>query len=395
MKEKIKRISSSTWALLLALMMVVSSFSVLAATTNVNKTSAFNGTVYFKYNDGNSDKYIYTWNSSNKVEGTGKWPGTKMTNLGNGIYSYVFDNTNSCDMVIFNDKGNSGGSFQTGDVTFPTDGRNMYDYTSSKWTTYSASTKVATSVSLSSNATVGKITQGNDLILTAKATGKVDGDVTYTFYNGGTQVGQAQTTTENTATTTVSGLSAGDYTFTVKVTKDGYTSVTDTVQVKVVAPAKEMYLYGDFDSNADHMWNADFKDYKFEYVNGKYVLKNVPFTGSVGGKETDYAFFRIYVSDDEQYSSTTEADQELNNGVTANIRKYNDKALKFKVPTSKRVNIEFDLEKLQITVTEVVVNCKMNAKYQISDTGSPFQDAVDDKNIATVNDDLTATVLPV
>lgn len=40
MKEKIKRISSSTWALLLALMMVVSSFSVLAATTNVNKTSA-------------------------------------------------------------------------------------------------------------------------------------------------------------------------------------------------------------------------------------------------------------------------------------------------------------------------------------------------------------------
>ena len=38
MKEKIKRISSSTWALVLALMMVVSSFSVLAATTNVNKT---------------------------------------------------------------------------------------------------------------------------------------------------------------------------------------------------------------------------------------------------------------------------------------------------------------------------------------------------------------------
>ena len=40
MKEKINRISSSTWALLLALMMVVSSFSVLAATTNVNKTGA-------------------------------------------------------------------------------------------------------------------------------------------------------------------------------------------------------------------------------------------------------------------------------------------------------------------------------------------------------------------
>lgn len=50
MKEKIKRISSSTWALLLALMMVVSSFSVLATTTNVNKTGAdivSGDTIYF------------------------------------------------------------------------------------------------------------------------------------------------------------------------------------------------------------------------------------------------------------------------------------------------------------------------------------------------------------
>lgn len=50
MKEKIKRISSSTWALILALMMVVSSFSVLAATTNVNKTgSGYSAgeTIYF------------------------------------------------------------------------------------------------------------------------------------------------------------------------------------------------------------------------------------------------------------------------------------------------------------------------------------------------------------
>lgn len=45
----------------------------------------------------------------------------------------------------------------------------------------------------------------------------------------------------------------------------------------------------------------------------------------------------------------------------------------------------------EVTVTEVVVKREMNAKYQISDTGSAFQDAVDDKNIATVNDDLTAT----
>lgn len=412
MKEKIKRISSSTWALLLALMMVVSSFSVLAATTNVNKTGASlnsGETIYLKPNSlwlsDNAKFGLYVWNDNQ----TGHWVIMNDDDR-DGYYSASVPSGGPYAKVIFlrlkdttselsgEDWPSSYIWNQTADL-IREDGKNCYAVTEGTWdkgggtwSTYSASKgPVATSVSLSSNATDGKITQGNDLILTANATGKVDGDVTYTFYNGGTQVGQAQTTTENTATTTVSGLSAGDYKFTVKVTKDGYTSVTGTVQVKVVAPAKEMYLYGDFDSNADHMWNANFKDYKFEYVNGKYILKNVPFTGSVGGKEPDYAFFRIYVSDDEQYSSTTEADQELNNGVTAKIRVYNDKALKFKVPTSKRVNIEFDLEKLQITVTEVVVNCKMNAKYQISDTGSSFQDAKTDKNIATVNDDLTAT----
>ena len=416
MKEKIKRISSSTWALVLALMMVVSSFSVLAATTNVNKTGETKTTVYF-VPASQSDFSDYL--NSSKTDIDSKY--TVKLNLHYGSYDtdpweYV-DVTKSSDtfggnsvyISNFTDKHNGLAEMQIQIYDGETQKKlvkpimtwtepNVYNgkvYDNGSWKTYTPdTTKVADSVSLSSNATDGRIAQGNDLILTANATGKVDGAVTYTFYNGDKQVGQAQTISESTATTTVRGLSADDYTFTVKVTKDGYTSVTDTVQVKVVAPAKEMYLYGDFDSNADHKWNADFKDYKFEYVNGKYVLKNVPFTGSFDGNEHDYAFFRIYVSNDEQYSSKNNGqDQELMNGVTAEIRKYNDKALKFKVPTSKRVNIEFDLEKLQITVTEVVVNCKMNAKYQISDTGtgSSFQDAKADKTIATVNDSLTAT----
>lgn len=413
MKEKIKRISSSTWALLLALMMLVSSFSVLAATTNVNKTGETKTTVYF-VPASQSDFSDYL--NSSKTDIDSRY--TVKLNLHYGSYDtdpweYV-DVTKSSDtfggnsvyISNFTDKHNGLAEMQIQIYDGETQKKlvkpimtwtepNVYNgkvYDNGSWKTYTPdTTKVADSVSLSSNATDGKIAQGNDLILTATATGKVDGDVTYTFYNGGKQVGQAQTTTENTATTTVSGLSAGDYTFTVKVTKDGYTSVTNTVKVKVVAPAKEMYLYGDFDSNADHKWNADFKDYKFEYVNGKYVLKNVPFTGSFDGNEHDYAFFRIYVSNDEQYSSNAGADQKLENGVPAKIRKYNDKALKFKVPTSKRVNIEFDLEKLQITVTEVVVQCEMNAKYQITDTGSPFQAEKTDEKIATVNDGLTAT----
>lgn len=417
MKEKIKRISSSTWALILALMMVVSSFSVLAATTNVNKTGSgysAGDTIYFSagktnwydgdartvaYFYGNGDAYYAVFQPAGNDENYLK------ATVPTGTFTTMIIIRYDPDKSTFNINGGKGWPGDTGvwnridNITRSDSSYNLYTVTSNslntgEWSTYSASKDpVATSISLSSNATDGKITQGNDLILTAKATGKVDGDVTYTFYNGNTKVGDEQTIPESTATTTVSGLSAGDYTFTVKVTKDGYTSVTNTVQVKVVAPAKEMYLYGDFDSNADHKWNADFKDYKFEYVNGKYVLKNVPFTGSFDGNEHDYAFFRIYVSDDEQYSSTTEADQELNSGVTANIRKYKDKALKFKVPTSKRVNIEFDLSDEKnplITVTAVCEEHNVTAKYQTTDDGVTYEDKDSNKDIVTVDGEVTS-----
>lgn len=399
MKEKIKRISSSTWALLLALMMVVSSFSVLAATTNVNKTGAiYTGTLYYHHQGCTGDVKVYSFGGN---ETFGEWDMKSMTPLGDGYYSVEVPSNSTDTKVIFHET-EYGSKQQTVDVEYVSDtSKNMFEVTGSNsdnkltgsWTTYSPSKDpVATSVSLSSNATDGKIAQGNDLILTAKATGKVDGAVTYTFYNGDTKVGDAQTKSEDTATTTVSDLSAGDYTFTVKVTKDGYTSVTNTVQVKVVSTTKDLYLIGDFAGVAHWDDASSYKDYKFEYKNGKYVLNNVPFTGSQNGG-TSYSFFRIYnATDVKVYSSTTDdADQILDNGVPTTIGESTKKALQFPASSTKKVNIEFDLEKLQITVTEVVVNCKMNAKYQISDTGSPFQDAVDDKNIATVNDDLTAT----
>lgn len=248
---------------------------------------------------------------------------------------------------------------------------------------------IASSVSLSADKS--EIESGNTVTLTADVKDSaLTSGLTYKFTDTTTNTTQ----TETTNTSRFKLTTTGKHEFTVTVSAgDNYTTVEDTTTVNVFAPAKEMYLYGDFDYTEAHKWKADFKDYKFEYVNGKYVLKNVPFTGSFDGNEHEYAFFRIYVSNDEQYSSNAGADQKLENGVPAKIRKYNDKALKFKVPTSKRVNIEFDLEKLQITVTEVVVQCEMNAKYQISDTGtgSSFQDAKADTNIATVNDGLTAT----
>ena len=266
MKEKIKRISSSTWALLLALMMVVSSFSVLAATTNVNKTGASlnsGETIYLKPNSlwlsDNAKFGLYVWNDNQ----TGHWVIMNDDDR-DGYYSASVPSGGPYAKVIFlrlkdttselsgEDWPSSYIWNQTADL-IREDGKNCYAVTEGTWdkgggtwSKYSASEDpVATSVSLSSNATVGKIAQGKDLILSATATGKVDGEVTYTFYNGGEQVGQAQTTTENTATTTVSGLSAGDYTFTVKVTKDGYTEVaSDPINVTVTG-GDGYFLYND------------------------------------------------------------------------------------------------------------------------------------------------------
>lgn len=266
MKEKIKRISSSTWALILALMMVVSSFSVLAATTNVNKTGASlnsGETIYLKPSENWLQKDakfgLYVWNDGQ----TAQW--VVMNDDDNdGYYSASVPSGGPYANVIFlrlnaNTSEPSGTGWpssyiwnQTADL-IREDGKNCYAVTEGTWdkgggtwSTYSASKDpVATSVSLTSNATDGKIAQGKDLILTAKATGKVDGDVTYTFYNGNTKVGDEQTIPESTATTTVSGLSAGDYTFTVKVTKDGYTEVASD-PINVTVPGGDNYfLYND------------------------------------------------------------------------------------------------------------------------------------------------------
>lgn len=258
MKEKIKRISSSTWALILALMMVVSSFSVLAATTNVNKTGETKTKVYFVpasqsdfsgyLNSSKTDidsKYTVKLNLHYGSNDSDKWEYVDVTKSsdtfgGKSVYFSEFTDMYNglAEMQIQIYDGETQKKLVKPITTWTEP--SVYNgkvYDDGSWKTYTPdTTKVADSVSLLSNATDGKIAKGTDLKLTATATGKVSGDVTYTFYNGSTQVGDAQTRSESTATTTVSGLSAGDYTFTVKVTKNGYTEVaSDPINVTVTA----------------------------------------------------------------------------------------------------------------------------------------------------------------
>lgn len=313
MKEKIKRISSSTWALILALMMVVSSFSVLAATTNVNKTGATNVTVYlvpasqeaFKdYLNSSKTDIDSKYNVRININQSTGWSQSTMVNTGKtidgkSVYSINTDLQDTINTLQFQIYDNTTWKKQIVpyNTSVSVSAFNGKVYDNGSWKTYTPdTTKVADSVSLSSNATDGKIAQGNDLILTAKATGKVDGDVTYTFYKGNTQVGDAQTASESTATTTVSGLSAGDYTFTVKVTKDGYTEVaSDPINVTVTG-GDGYFLYndnggksfktstslGEFSSN---VLSLDLDAGKTYYL---YVVKNNKESNSYFNKATAF-----------------------------------------------------------------------------------------------------------
>lgn len=272
MKEKIKRISSSTWALILALMMVVSSFSVLAATTNVNKTGASlnsGETIYLKPSENwlqkNAKFGLYVWNDGQ----TAQW--VVMNDDDNdGYYSVSVPSGGPYANVIFlrlnatTSKPSGTGwpsSYiwnQTADL-IREDGKNCYAVTEGTWdkgggtwSKYSASDPVATSVSL--NADNDTINVGDSLKLTASTTGKVADDVTYTFYQNGTKIDE-KTTSSESVETTVSNLSSGTYKYTVTVSKNNYSDVTSSevsVTVKSI-PTNKWYIYGGL-NNDD--WNT-------------------------------------------------------------------------------------------------------------------------------------------
>lgn len=154
MKEKIKRISSSTWALILALMMVVSSFSVLAATTNVNKTGAgasggkiSKGDILYydftniningvNYRDGSQLQYAADFSGS---PNNAQWVADKVLAV-----TMQADLTFSSSSNVPVAKTNQGGWVEMKATQVPSDGQNCIkinsDGKSYTWTTYSGST---------------------------------------------------------------------------------------------------------------------------------------------------------------------------------------------------------------------------------------------------------------
>lgn len=243
MKEKIKRISSSTWALLLALMMVVSSFSVLAATTNVNKTGVSENinsddTIYLKPNEewlkDNSKFGIYVWNNTNDShwalmnddDGDGYYSATVPS--GGPYANIIFLRFNSFATAISGTEWPSNVSNQTGNLTKDA-GANCYSFTENKadrpagaWSKYSETKEVASNVALSSDGGSG-LKVGDTVTLTVTATTDITtSDIIYTFtdsFDNSTKT----ITSGKTAQATFENLKAGTHKFTVTASKSGYT----------------------------------------------------------------------------------------------------------------------------------------------------------------------------
>lgn len=118
-------------------------------------------TIYFK-NSANwgGTIYAYAWSSSDSTI-LGSWPGTAMTGLGDGLY-YIPVRADAVNIIF-----NNGSGSQTGDLTIPTDGKNLY--TGSTWSVYATYTVSA----VSADEVMGTVTgggsylHGSDVTLTA------------------------------------------------------------------------------------------------------------------------------------------------------------------------------------------------------------------------------------
>ncbi len=78
-----------------------------------------NSFIYFKGSESFTQVYAFVWSSSGVL---GKdWPGTAMTDLGEGLWK--FEIPDGAENIIFND----GCGWQTSDLVIPTDGKNLYE----------------------------------------------------------------------------------------------------------------------------------------------------------------------------------------------------------------------------------------------------------------------------
>ena len=112
-------------------------------------------TIYFDNTSNWSKVNVYTWTGETPITGT--WPGSAMTKVSGSIYSYEVPAR--AVNIIFNN-----GSEQTKDLVIPTDGKNLYNFATGKWSTYrpgvTVSGKVTSYIDATAPVTVELLSNG-------------------------------------------------------------------------------------------------------------------------------------------------------------------------------------------------------------------------------------------
>lgn len=328
MKTKISHLGRSSVSVILAVMMLLSTM-LIGTVSTVNAADLSNATkVYLDSTLATVNKEgLNTWSSicayafntkgvntytDKNTDGKYTWPGSDMYNEGNGIYSIYVDN--SATNIIFN---NNDGK-QTGDLTLPNDWKTtpmIYYGDGTKgpagWKEYSASVKVADSVTLTANPTSVKV--GNSVTLAPTVISAKSGDLTYTYnkISGGTATEVKNADNSLTVTPTV----AGTYKYKVTVSADGYSPVTSTeVSFTVTAPV-DYYLAGRIKQDGTDGWVQSINNnYKFTesdtdglyYYESKYTPKQ--WSEKVGSKNLEQYFYIIDSSSNKYGSKDNQTD---------------------------------------------------------------------------------------
>lgn len=376
MKEKIKRISSSTWALLLALMMVVSSFSVLAATTNVEKTGVVdfkNTVVYFVKPDGwtNAPKLAVGYNKYKTLL-------SAQTIIDDKVYKFNVS-WNGADGFYFVDTSDNAGN---------SNGDYYYWYNNSTNHTEKITSTISKVMYYLPSGTSGTASNTTSLTTTVSVKTYVkDGDT----FTENSSIATSNVSGTNISNATVSGTSASITKFT---SADFTTTLTDN----------SYEFVGWYDSSNNPIEGANDTTYTASNISSDTelravyklginpVAKSVNLTANpenvvVGGSSTLTATLDTPNTDNVTYTFT-EGDTELKKD-SSNTYKLENLT---KGTHTYKVTVSAD-GYTSVTDTVVVnVNQPYNvtAKYKITDDGVTYEDKDSNKDIVSVDGEVTS-----
>lgn len=204
-----KKLSKRVLSLVIAILILTSLCTVALTVSAADGT-----TVYFKNTANWSTVNAYYWPKGG--DGPVAWPGTAMTNDGEGIFSINVPAGNDC--IIFNN-----GGTQTDDLDIP-GGNYIFDYSTLKWDPYNPGPKMP---SVTASKKDGSSFKGDTLDVTITVTDadsasySVDGGASKSFTGTatvtvGAGVAYNSTTTISVTATNANGTTTKTFTYTKK-----------------------------------------------------------------------------------------------------------------------------------------------------------------------------------